>query len=647
MKKYSRKTMISELMKTGYYKLEELDLLQDEVLNDLYLKFLITVGELPLEECQKPYVINYPWRPTRFLEIKKSLYDTYVDANKDNQQGTAVYSFDDGRILKHQEIKELTDAFAKGLMEYGIGINSKVGVMANDAFEEPMSLLSPNALGARVKFLDYFKNPMDIRNEIINGDMDILFIDESFILMEPLINDKGIPVVVLNATRDYSDTKYIPFDKVVAQGASKIDDVLKKHRDEVSKISHDEPALEIKSSGTTGAPKTILHSHSTINSATQKLFFSGFPFGRENFVLKSIPSQLGLGSLTTLYAGLVSGTGVILIRPASKEDAFKQNVQVIQQFKEIREKCGVSELGLLMDFCSPMFVRGIEDEIDKIDDMSFMGAFLAAGAKMNKKELERFNKQNKEKGCTVPITNAYGQNELAGGVTMNTPIYDTPGSAGYPVIGTEVAVVNEETLERVPIGTEGKIIERSSTQFLGYEGMEEATKEAIITLPDGSQWFDTKDTGFVNEDHTFTVIGRALRTINNSDFKMNLDTMENKLLGLDNFKEVAIVPLQTEHDQFPVLFCRLTDEYKDMTPEDVNKAAQMVLGIYEMPVKTIILDRLPSLPSGKIDYKKLEHIINTLNINSGKINYSVLEAAAGLSGEGVPQMPKLELKHNI
>lgn len=645
MENISRSKKIKELYETKFYKAGELELLQDEILDDLYLKLLITSDRLSIKDCEKPCVINYPWRPTRFIEINKSLYDNYVDANKDNANGIAVYSFENGRTLKHGELKELTDAFARGLLEYGIDINSKVGIMANDAFEEPMGLLSPNELGARVKFLDYFKSPFDTKVDVEKGNIDILFIDEAFLVMEPIINEKGVPVVVLNATRDYANTKYIPFDKVVSLGASKMDNELKKHKSKVDLISHDSPVLEIKSSGTTGAPKTILHSHNSINSSTQKLYFTGFPFGRDTCVLKSIPSQLGLGSLTTLYAGLVSGTGIILIRPASKEEAFKQNVQVIKNFKDIREKCGLSENAILMDFCSPMFIRGIEDDIDQIDDMSHVGGFLAAGAKMTKQELAEFNEANKKRGCTVPITNAYGQNELAGGVTMNTPKHDVPGTAGYPVIGTDVIIVDQETFEKLPNGTIGKILERSSSKFLGYDGMEERTKKATITLADGTKWFDTRDIGFFDETHSLHVVGRDSRTIDNTDFKMNLDYMEEKLLNLGKFKEVAIVPLHKGNDQLPVLLCTPKNEFKDMSLAEINQQSQMVFGLYEMPVKTIIVDKLPSLPSGKIDYQTLEYVVNQLSgLNSGRISYNVLATAAGVPNEQAQKGPELTLK---
>ena len=645
MEKVSKQEKILKLNETGYYNPGELELLQEEVINDLYLKYLIEKGTITKEESGKPWVVNYPWRPTRFLEIDKSLYNTYVDANKDNQKGVAVYNFNDGRVIYNDELKELTDVFARGLMEYGIGIDSRVGIIANDAIEEPMGLLSSDELGARVKFFDYFKGPFALRADSTKSKIDILFIDEMFIDWAPIINEKGVPVVVLNATRDYSNTNYIPFDKIVALGASKSRSDLDDHKSKVARLSHDIPVLTINSSGTTGSPKPILHSHSTINSATQKLYFTGFPFGRKSFILKSIPSQLGLGSITSLYSGLVSGTGLILIRPGTKEEAFANNVQVIQSFREIMKKCGVGEEAILMNFASPMFFRGIHEEIAKIDDMSFVGGLLAAGSKMNREELLKMNADFKAKGCPVPINDAYGQNELAGGVTFNTPLHDVPGSAGYPVIGTDVEIVDLTTGKNVPNGAEGRIVEKSSSEFIAYDEMDEKTKDAYVTLADGRRMFNTKDNGYYNDENFLQVTGREERTITNSDFKLHLDTIEDKLLSLGIFKGVATVPLYKGPDEFPALFARLDEGHENMTPEDVINQAKTVLGLYEMPVKVLLIDKLPSLPSGKLDYKNLELIINRIpDLGDEVVLYDELARDVGLPIEQTNKGPSLSLR---
>ena len=145
-----------------------------------------------------------------------------------------------------------------------------------------------------------------------------------------------------------------------------------------------------------------------------------------------------------------------------------------------------------------------------------------------------------------------------------------------------------------------------------------------------------------NEENFLQVTGREERTITNSDFKLHLDTIEDKLLSLGIFKGVATVPLYKGPDEFPALFARLDDGYENMTPVDVINQAKKVLGLYEMPVKVLIIDKLPSLPSGKIDYKNLELIINRIpDLGDEIVSYDDLARDVGLPIEDVNKGPSL------
>lgn len=596
MLKITRKEMEKELLSSGIYRPEELRLLKDPIISDLYTRYMVLSGKLPIEEVNRPWAINYePKTSNPLFNVDSSFYQNYLVASKDNKDGVAVYDFHNDRAIKHDELIQLTDAFADGLFDLGIQQGSKVGVIINGCYEEPMCLLSPNKNAARVKYLDYFKGPFAIKNDVDERGLDILLIDEMFLPMEPIINEKHLPVVVLNATKDYNG-KYFTFDDILRRGASKSLNAVE--------MKSSEPALEINSSGTTGAPKPIVHSNFSVNSAAQKMMFSGFPLKPGNFTLKAIPSQIGLGSITTLYTSLVSGTGVILIRPETKEEAFKYTSEVLKKYKSIIKKNGLSEESLLMLFMSPMFVRSIHDDTG-INDMSFIGGILAAGSKMGKKELEVMNKDFGEKGCTVPVNNAYGQNEKAGATTANTPKHDKPGSAGYPVIGTDVIIVDTKTGEEVPRDQTGRILESSDSHFLYYDGRDAETKSARVERNDGRVWFNTKDLGHMDSDGFVSITGRESRTITRSDFKIPLDTIEDKLRSLDIFKELAVVSRFSFDgtDEEPILFCVLKND--SLSLEDITPSIESVLGPYERPVLVEFLDKLPDLPSGKTDYDKL------------------------------------------
>lgn len=602
MKNISRDEMIKELFRTGKYTEDELNLLQDSILSDLYLKHLIENGKLDIKDVDKPWVTYYKDRPHKFLDTDKSLYDNYVKANEDNKDGVAIYYSNNDRIIKHDELKQLIDSFSRGLLEYGIDNNSRIGVMVLGSYEEPICLLSPNKNGALIKYIDVLKGPGSIKEDIEKSKLNMLLMDELLLPLEPMINERNIPVVVLNASKDYSNTKYLAFDKVLSEGASK-------PFNESFNTPSDEPSLIINSSGTTGIPKPIVHSNKTVNSAAQKLFFNDYPMTRDNFILKNIPSHIGLGVFTTLYSNLLTGTKIILNRNESPEEAFHYMIGLLSNFKEFLKSHNFDENGKLLMFTSPMFYRVIMQAIDGMNDLSFCGAFLGAGSKMSKEELEFMKQKLLEKKCEISICNGYGQNESAGAIALNDNSHNTFGSAGYPVIGTDVKIVNIDTLEELPKFSEGRILEKSDSKFLYYEGMENETHKVKITMNDGSEWFDTKDLGYFDDKGFVFVTGRASRVLIRSDFKLSMDAIENKIKHSPYVEECAIVTQKTNGvDEDPIAYVILKDEYKNITSEELINSIQnseAKLSQFEMPIEFNIVDELPYLSSGKIDYQKI------------------------------------------
>ena len=148
-------------------------------------------------------------------------------------------------------------------------------------------------------------------------------------------------------------------------------------------------------------------------------------------------------------------------------------------------------------------------EIDKFNDLSHLKGILLGGSKMTESELNTMNKLFAEKGLTVPICNGYGQNEMAGAVALNTIQHNKNGSAGFPTYGTDIRIVDRNTLKDVPFNTSGLILEKSDSRFLYYLNMPEKTKRSTIILSDGSEWYDSTDIGYMDEDGFLFITGRT------------------------------------------------------------------------------------------------------------------------------------------
>ncbi|HIK46885.1 MAG TPA: long-chain fatty acid--CoA ligase [Leptolyngbyaceae cyanobacterium M65_K2018_010] len=109
----------------------------------------------------------------------------------------------------------------------------------------------------------------------------------------------------------------------------------------------------------------------------------------------------------------------------------------------------------------------------------------------------------------VPLLVGYGLTETAPVLSARRPWHNLRGAAGQPIPFTEVKVVDLETRQELPQGSQGLVLARGPQVMEGYYRNPEATQKAID--PEG--WFDTGDLGWISKDGNVVLTGRAKDTI--------------------------------------------------------------------------------------------------------------------------------------
>lgn len=109
----------------------------------------------------------------------------------------------------------------------------------------------------------------------------------------------------------------------------------------------------------------------------------------------------------------------------------------------------------------------------------------------------------------IEVLVGYGLTETAPVVTARRPNSNLRGSAGKPLPGTEIRIVNPETWQDVKAGDRGLVLIRGPQVMPGYYRNPEATAKAIN--PEG--WFDSGDLGWVTNKNDLVLTGRAKDTI--------------------------------------------------------------------------------------------------------------------------------------
>ena len=109
----------------------------------------------------------------------------------------------------------------------------------------------------------------------------------------------------------------------------------------------------------------------------------------------------------------------------------------------------------------------------------------------------------------IEVLVGYGLTETSPVTNARRPWRNLRGSAGQPIPGTEVQIVDQETRKPIAVGQRGLVLLRGPQIMQGYYNKPEATRKAI----DPNGWFDSGDLGWMTAENDLVLTGRAKDTI--------------------------------------------------------------------------------------------------------------------------------------
>lgn len=200
----------------------------------------------------------------------------------------------------------------------------------------------------------------------------------------------------------------------------------------------------------------------------------------------------------------------------------------------------------------------------------------------------------------------YGLTEVCGVITHLMPqdhrdaaAGDRPErlvSAGQPIPGVEVRVVDPGTLQDVPQGEHGELWFRTAQLMQGYHGKPEATAEVITD--DG--WFRTGDMGTVDADGYVYVQDRLKDMIISGGENIYSPEIERVLAEHPAVMEVAVIGVPDDRWGETVKAVVSLHEGASATEEELIAHCRAHLAKFKCPTSVDFLGLLPRNPTGKI-----------------------------------------------
>jgi acyl-CoA synthetase (AMP-forming)/AMP-acid ligase II len=340
-----------------------------------------------------------------------------------------------------------------------------------------------------------------------------------------------------------------------------------------------DPFNIIYSSGTTGIPKGIVHSHQMRwrQFAATALSFLGA--GLDVRSLASTP----LYSNTTMVAFLPVLLAGGCVRVMGKFDCAKWLAHAQADRTTVTMLVPV-QYQRLMDFA----------DFDRFDLSSLTLKYCTSApfsAELKREVLQRMP------GGLIEI---YSMTE--GGVVCLLPCHEFPDklhTVGRPAPGSELKVLDDEDRE-VPLGTPGNLIGRSLTMMSGYKNRPDKTAEAQWIDPaTGEAWMRMGDIGRVDTEGFVELVGRAKDMIISGGFNIYPSDLEAELCKELGVAEAAVVGVPSRAwGESPVGFVVLKDGSAD--PAAIMAAVNARLGKTQRLAALHAITEMPRSHIGKL-----------------------------------------------
>jgi acyl-CoA synthetase (AMP-forming)/AMP-acid ligase II len=205
------------------------------------------------------------------------------------------------------------------------------------------------------------------------------------------------------------------------------------------------------------------------------------------------------------------------------------------------------------------------------------------------------------------ITEGYGWTE-GGWVTYEVKDRSdlVPHSVGWPLIGSDVRVVDADTEQAVPVGQPGEVVARTMVPFFGYLNNPEATAGALID--DG--FVRSGDVGVLLDDGRLTIVDRVKDMIISGGENVYCAEVERVLAEHPGLLEATVVGLGDETWGERVVAAVVARPRTEVDSEEVITFCRARLAHYKCPKEVVVLEELPRNPMGKVQKFKLVELLS-------------------------------------
>ncbi|ALK10608.1 non-ribosomal peptide synthetase [Blastochloris viridis] len=351
------------------------------------------------------------------------------------------------------------------------------------------------------------------------------------------------------------------------------------------------PAYVIYTSGSTGDPKGVVVTHRALMN-TLAFLEATYPLAAKTILLKT---NFTFDVSAAELFGWLFDDGRLAVLDRGAERDSRALLDAIATFAVTHVNFVPSMLDVLLGTLSA----------GDVSALATVRYVFAAGEALKPDLVNRFHRMVPD----VRLENLYGPTEAAIYATYHSLPRGTEARRvpiGRPIANT-FAHIFDETLRPVPVGVVGELCLSGVGLAAEYLNRPDLTAERFCATPDaaGGRLYRTGDLAKWGDDGLIYYLGRADRQVKIRGFRVEIGEVEQKLLGCAGVAEAAVSVKDGPLGQNSLVAYLAFEKDHPASIERISAELAAWLPRFMIPEAFVALDRLPRLPSGKVDMQRL------------------------------------------
>ncbi|MEI8050552.1 MAG: AMP-binding protein [Actinomycetes bacterium] len=441
----------------------------------------------------------------------------------------------DGRQVSGPELDHLSGASASGLRSLGVGPGDRVLWQADANLSAIAAAIGILRMGAVL-----------VPAATVQSDLE----------RQTIIDDVDPAAIVAGGSSRALRTNAVSVDPAAlgegSQGVGTLD-----------VTSPDDLALIVYTSGTTGQPKGVMHTHQSLAAQVDALTVA-WGWSIDDRLLSALPLFHVHGLVVALFASLAVGSTLIL------ESTFEPERFVTR----------ASDARASMTFCVPTMLHRLAGGT-RLDVLAGLRVIVSGSSALSVALSDLIAERT-----GMRVLERYGMTETLLSVSNPLEGERRPGTVGFALPGV--------VLDVPAYGSEAELRVSGPSTFSGYWNRPAATNEV---LSDG--WVATGDIVRVDADGYLVVCGRSKELIISGGLNVYPTEIEEVLCRMSGVADAAVVGRPSdEWGEVAVAYVILDSGAADLDAMKEDLAG--LLSPYKRPREIIIVDELPRNALGKL-----------------------------------------------